>query len=73
MVKISSSLEIQSPVVGEMHISIGVRDGMSWMWNSKSCGGAGHVHHKQKNRPACADRFSVLLPYRLTHEASRLG
>lgn len=36
MVKISSSLGLQSPGVGEIRISTGVRDGMRWVRKRKS-------------------------------------
>ena len=48
MVKISSSQGLKSPGVGEIHISTGVRDGMSWVRKRKSRGGAAHTNATNK-------------------------
>lgn len=72
MVKNSSSLRLQNSGIGEIHIIIGVRDGKSWAWNSKSPGGAGYAPANKK--PTCLRRsVFVCLSYRLADEASRLG
>jgi hypothetical protein len=64
MVKISSSPGLHSPGVGEICIGTGVRDGMFWVWNSKSRERAVHAHPTNK-KPTCLRRsvfrmFSVL-------------